>query len=162
MDSVFCGRTIKFISWESILHKFRRIFAWNKENFLKQGKASSYESIFYADNTANFLAVSENEILNHLPTEIAFALVDLQRNAWPFEIRLLKKILTQEISRKSCSNNSILQPGKRIDTPYCCGVLFLHLNSKSAQKNIPGRIWNKSGIMYLTWKTSMKEAGSWL
>ena len=48
---------------------------------------------FYADGITNFLAASENEILGTLAAENSFDLVDLQRNAWQFEIQLLKKIL---------------------------------------------------------------------
>lgn len=52
---------------------------------------------FYHQNSiAGFLADSEGTILGKLARNNTFDLVDLQRNAWLYEIRLLKDMLHAE------------------------------------------------------------------
>lgn len=81
---------------------------------------------FYADGISNFLAASENKILGTLAAENSFDLVDLQRNAWQFEIQLLKKILADETEGEILFEYSIPRLGKRIDVALLLkGVIFV-------------------------------------
>ncbi len=81
---------------------------------------------FYADRITNFLAASENEILGALATENSFDLVDLQRDAWKYEIKLLKKLLTTETEGQILFEYSIPRLGKRIDvTLLLKGIVFV-------------------------------------
>ncbi len=76
---------------------------------------------FYSDSVANFVASSEKEILGALAMENSFDLNDLQRNAWLYEIRLLKDILSDQTGGQIIFEYSIPRLGKRIDV-----VLLLH------------------------------------
>lgn len=80
---------------------------------------------FYADNITNFVESSENEILGALAAENSFDLVDLQRNAWQFEIQLLKKILRDKAEGQILFEYSIPRLGKRIDVVLLLqGIVF--------------------------------------
>jgi len=81
---------------------------------------------FYADRITNFLTASENEILGTLATKNPFDLVDLQRDAWKYEIKLLKRILASETEGQILFEYSIPRLGKRIDvTLLLKGIVFV-------------------------------------
>ncbi len=81
---------------------------------------------FYADSVANFVASSEKEILGALAIENSFDLNDLQRNAWLYEIRLLKDILSDQTYGQVIFEYSIPRLGKRIDvTLLLRGIVFV-------------------------------------
>lgn len=79
------------------------------------------ERFFYQNNVAGFLADSEDTILGTLARSNPFNLIDLQRNAWLYEIRCLKNLLQKESSGQVIFEYSIPRVGKRIDV-----VLLLH------------------------------------
>ncbi len=79
------------------------------------------ERFFYQNNIVSFLADSDNAILGALATNNTFDLVDLQRNAWLYEISFLKNLLHDEKSGHIIFEYSIPRLGKRIDV-----VLLLH------------------------------------
>lgn len=79
------------------------------------------ERFFYQNNVAGFLADSEDTILGTLARNNPFNLIDLQRNAWLYEIRCLKNLLQKESSGQVIFEYSIPRVGKRIDV-----VLLLH------------------------------------
>ena len=80
---------------------------------------------FYKDSIANFCRTSENEILGALAAENSFDLVDLQRNAWQFEIQLLKTILRDLVEGQILFEYSIPRLGKRIDVVLLLqGIVF--------------------------------------
>ncbi len=79
------------------------------------------ERFFYQNNIANFLATSEDAILGALAKNNTFDLVDLQRNAWLYEITFLKELLNNEKEGQIIFEYSIPRLGKRIDV-----VLLLH------------------------------------
>ena len=79
------------------------------------------ERFFYQNNIANFLATSEDAILGALAKNNTFDLVDLQRNAWLYEITFLKELLHNEKEGQIIFEYSIPRLGKRIDV-----VLLLH------------------------------------
>lgn len=56
------------------------------------------DRFYYQNSIAEFLADSENAILGTLARNNTFDLVDLQRNAWFYEINFLKKLLCNESS----------------------------------------------------------------
>ncbi|MBQ7395035.1 MAG: DUF2075 domain-containing protein [Lentisphaeria bacterium] len=79
------------------------------------------ERFFYQNNITGFLADSEDTILGALARNNSFDLVDLQRNAWLYEISFLKNLLCNESSGHIIFEYSIPRLGKRIDA-----VLLLH------------------------------------
>lgn len=79
------------------------------------------ERFFYHNDITGFLTESEDAILGVLARNNSFDLVDLQRNAWLYEIKLLKNLLCHENSGQIIFEYSIPRLGKRIDT-----VLLLH------------------------------------
>ena len=79
------------------------------------------ERFFYQNNISGFLADSEDTILGILARNNSFDLVDLQRNAWLYEITFLKKLLHNESAGQIIFEYSIPRLGKRIDV-----VLLLH------------------------------------
>ncbi|MBR2632840.1 MAG: hypothetical protein IKD29_05285, partial [Lentisphaeria bacterium] len=79
------------------------------------------ERFFYQNNITGFLADSEDTILGALARNNSFDLVDLQRNAWLYEITFLKNLLRKESYGHIIFEYSIPRLGKRIDA-----VLLLH------------------------------------
>ena len=79
------------------------------------------ERFFYQNNITGFLADSEDAILGTLARNNSFDLVDLQRNAWLYEITFLKNLLRNESSGHIIFEYSIPRLGKRIDA-----ILLLH------------------------------------
>ena len=79
------------------------------------------ERFFYQNNITGFIADSEDAILGSLARNNSFDLVDLQRNAWLYEITFLKNLLRTESSGHIIFEYSIPRLGKRIDA-----VLLLH------------------------------------
>lgn len=79
------------------------------------------ERFFYQNNITGFLVDSEDTILGALARNNSFDLVDLQRNAWLYEITFLKNLLRNESSGHIIFEYSIPRLGKRIDA-----VLLLH------------------------------------
>ena len=79
------------------------------------------ERFFYQNNITGFLVDSEDTILGALARNNSFDLVDLQRNAWLYEITFLKNLLRNESSGHIVFEYSIPRLGKRIDV-----VLLLH------------------------------------
>lgn len=79
------------------------------------------ERFFYQNNITGFLVDSEDTILGALARNNSFDLVDLQRNAWLYEITFLKNLLRNESSGHIIFEYSIPRLGKRIDA-----ILLLH------------------------------------
>ena len=79
------------------------------------------DRFYYQNSIAGFLADSEDAILGTLARNNTFDLTDLQRNAWLYEIRLLKDMLRTEPAGQIVFEYSIPRLGKRIDV-----VLLLH------------------------------------
>ena len=79
------------------------------------------ERFFYQNNITGFLVDSEDTILGALARNNSFDLVDLQRNAWLYEITFLKNLLHNESSGHIIFEYSIPRLGKRIDA-----ILLLH------------------------------------
>ena len=79
------------------------------------------DRFYYQNSIAGFLADSEDAILGALAKNNTFDLVDLQRNAWLYEIRMLKDLLRTESAGQVIFEYSIPRLGKRIDV-----VLLLH------------------------------------
>ena len=79
------------------------------------------DRFYYQNSVAGFLADSEDAVLGALARSNTFDLVDLQRNAWLYEIRLLKDMLRAELAGQVVFEYSIPRLGKRIDV-----VLLLH------------------------------------
>lgn len=79
------------------------------------------ERFFYQNNIAGFLADSEDTILGALARSNSFDLIDLQRNAWIYEIAFLKNLLRNKSSGQIIFEYSIPRLGRRIDA-----VLLLH------------------------------------
>ena len=79
------------------------------------------DRFYYQNSIAGFLADSEDAVLGALARSNTFDLVDLQRNAWLYEIRLLKDMLRAEPAGRVVFEYSIPRLGKRIDV-----VLLLH------------------------------------
>lgn len=84
------------------------------------------ERFFYQNNIIHFLAESEDTILGTLARNNSFDLVDLQRNAWLYEIRFLKELLHNESSGQIIFEYSIPRLGRRIDvTLLLHGIVFV-------------------------------------
>lgn len=84
------------------------------------------ERFFYQNNIIHFLAESEDTILGTLTRNNSFDLVDLQRNAWLYEIRFLKELLRSESSGQIIFEYSIPRLGRRIDvTLLLHGIVFV-------------------------------------
>ena len=79
------------------------------------------ERFFYQNNITGFLVDSDDTILGALARNNSFDLVDLQRNAWLYEITFLKNLLRNESSGHIIFEYSIPRLGKRIDA-----ILLLH------------------------------------
>ena len=79
------------------------------------------DRFYYQNSIAGFLADSEDAVLGALARNNTFDLVDLQRNAWLYEIRFLKDLLRAESAGQIVFEYSIPRLGKRIDV-----VLLLH------------------------------------
>ena len=79
------------------------------------------ERFFYQNNIVSFLADSDNAILGALAKNNTFDLIDLQRNAWLYEIRFLKNLLHNLKDGQIIFEYSIPRLGKRIDV-----ILLLH------------------------------------
>ena len=79
------------------------------------------ERFFYQNNITGFLVDSEDTILGALARNNSFDLLDLQRNAWLYEITFLKNLLRNESSGHIIFEYSIPRLGKRIDA-----ILLLH------------------------------------
>ena len=82
---------------------------------------------FYYQNTiSGFLADSEDAVLGVLARNNTFDLVDLQRNAWLYEIKLLKDMLRAESAGQIVFEYSIPRLGKRIDAVLLLrGIVFV-------------------------------------
>ena len=84
------------------------------------------ERFFYQNNISAFLADSEDAILGALARNNSFDLVDLQRNAWLYEIKFLKNLLRNEKSGQIIFEYSIPRLGKRIDAVLLLrGIVFV-------------------------------------
>lgn len=79
------------------------------------------ERFFYQNSIIDFLTDSEDTILGVLAKNNSFDLVDLQRNAWLYEISFLKNLLRDEKTGQIIFEYSIPRLGKRIDI-----ILLLH------------------------------------
>lgn len=79
------------------------------------------ERFFYQNSIIDFLTDSEDTILGVLAKNNSFDLVDLQRNAWLYEISFLKNLLRDEKTGQIIFEYSIPRLGKRIDV-----ILLLH------------------------------------
>lgn len=79
------------------------------------------ERFFYQNSIIGFLTDSEDTILGVLAKNNSFDLVDLQRNAWLYEISFLKNLLRDEKTGQIIFEYSIPRLGKRIDV-----ILLLH------------------------------------
>ena len=73
------------------------------------------DRFYYQSSIAGFLADSEDAILGALAKNNTFDLVDLQRNAWLYETRMLKDLLRTESAGQVIFEYSIPRLGKRID-----------------------------------------------
>ena len=83
------------------------------------------DRFYYQNSIAGFLADSEDAILGTLARCNTFDLVDLQRNAWLYEIKLLKDILRAESTGQIVFEYSIPRLGKRIDVVLLLrGIVF--------------------------------------
>lgn len=98
------------------------------------------ERFFYQNSIIGFLTDSEDTILGVLAKNNSFDLVDLQRNAWLYEISFLKNLLRDEKTGQIIFEYSIPRLGKRIDVICFCMVLFLFWNLKLEQTNIAVKI----------------------
>ena len=84
------------------------------------------DRFFYQNSIAGFLADSEDAILGTLAKNNTFDLVDLQRNAWLYEIRFLKDLLHTESAGQVIFEYSIPRLGKRIDVVLLLyGIVFV-------------------------------------
>ena len=84
------------------------------------------ERFFFFYIIIHFLAESEDTILGTLTRNNSFDLVDLQRNAWLYEIRFLKELLRSESSGQIIFEYSIPRLGRRIDvTLLLHGIVFV-------------------------------------
>ncbi len=82
------------------------------------------DRFYYQNSIAEFLADSEDAIFGALARNHTFDLVDLQRNAWLYEIRLLKNVLAGS-SGQIVFEYSIPRLGKRIDVVLLLsGIVF--------------------------------------
>ena len=108
---------------------------------------------FYADSIMNFLTRSANEILGMLAAENSFNLNDLQKNAWLFEIRLLKNILSNERNGQVNERNgqvlfeySIPRLGKRVDVVILLkGIVFVlefKVGAQSFSRQDSEQVWD--------------------
>ena len=84
------------------------------------------ERFFYQNNITGFITDSEDAILGALARNNSFDLVDLQRNAWLYEITFLKNLLRNESSGHIMFEYSIPRLGKRIDAALLLhGIVFV-------------------------------------
>ena len=101
---------------------------------------------FYADSIMNFLTRSANEILGMLAAENSFNLNDLQKNAWLFEIRLLKNILSNERNGQVLFEYSIQRLGKRVDVVILLkGIVFVlefKVGAQSFSRQDSEQVWD--------------------
>lgn len=82
------------------------------------------DRFYYQNSIAEFLADSEDAIFGALARNHTFDLVDLQRNAWLYEIKLLKNVLAGS-SGQIVFEYSIPRLGKRIDVVLLLsGIVF--------------------------------------
>ena len=83
------------------------------------------DRFYYQNSIAGFLADSEDAVLGTLARNNTFDLVDLQRNAWLYEIKLLKNMLRAESAGQIVFEYSIPRLGKRIDVVLLLrGIVF--------------------------------------
>ena len=83
------------------------------------------DRFYYQNSISGFLADSEDAILGVLARNNTFDLVDLQRNAWLYEIKLLKDMLRAESAGQIVFEYSIPRLGKRIDVVLLLrGIVF--------------------------------------
>ena len=83
------------------------------------------ERFFYQNSISGFLAASEDAILGALARNNTFDLVDMQRNAWLYEITFLKELLRNEKEGQIIFEYSIPRLGKRIDVVLLLrGIVF--------------------------------------
>ena len=94
----------------------------------------------------NFLTRSANEILGMLAAENSFNLNDLQKNAWLFEIRLLKNILSNERNGQVLFEYSIPRLGKRVDVVILLkGIVFVlefKVGAQSFSRQDSEQVWD--------------------
>lgn len=84
------------------------------------------ERFFYQNSISVFLATSNDTILGELARNNPFDLVDLQRNAWLYEIAFLKDILRTKNAGQIIFEYSIPRLGKRIDVVLLLdGIVFV-------------------------------------
>ncbi len=81
---------------------------------------------FYHNHILGFLADSNDAVLGALARNNSFQLVNQQRNAWLYEIRLLRDILRNESNGQIIFEYSIPRLGKRIDAVLLLrGIVFV-------------------------------------
>jgi len=81
---------------------------------------------YYSNPIPAFLDDPENSILGSLTLHHEFSLVDLQRNSWLFQIRILKKLLSSLNDGHVLFEYSIPRMGKRVDVVLLLnGIVFV-------------------------------------
>ena len=92
------------------------------------------DRFYYQSSIAGFLGDSEDTILGTLARNNTFDLVDLRRNAWLCEIRLLKDMLRGESFGQIVFEYSIPVWASASTWCCCCMALSLSLSSKSRRR----------------------------
>ncbi|TWT69729.1 DUF2075 domain-containing protein [Crateriforma conspicua] len=75
---------------------------------------------YYSDSVANFLTENRNTILGHLVSNSDFAVENTQRDAWTYQIKLLKELLVG-LGGTIYFEYSIPRMGKRVDVLLLIG-----------------------------------------
>ena len=70
---------------------------------------------YYSNYIDTFLTDETNKILGHLATNHSFALEELQRNSWIYQIELLKEQFAELKGAYILFEYSIPRMGKRVD-----------------------------------------------
>ena len=106
---------------------------------MNQVTSPELQRAYYSDSIAKFLVTPDSSILGQLTLNHAFALEDLQRNAWVRQIKILKASFGSEshISGHIFFEYAIPRMGKRIDVVLLIGDVVFALEFKIGEKAYP-------------------------
>lgn len=106
---------------------------------MNQVTSPELQRAYYSDSIAKFLVTPDSSILGQLTLNHAFALEDLQRNAWVRQIKILKSSFGSEshISGHIFFEYAIPRMGKRIDVVLLIGDVVFALEFKVGEKAYP-------------------------
>jgi hypothetical protein len=112
---------------------------------------------YYSDTIRNFLSTPDELLLGKIVNNNQFKLEEKQRNAWNYEIKHLKKILTH-FDGRVLFEYTVPRMGKRIDVILLINDIVFILEYKHGEKHYPNNARDQVMDYALDLKNFQKES----